>query len=65
VNGPDHYPDVVKRAEEQRELMRIAAQSALDRSNGGKTLPPEARAWAEHWARIPPLRRPLGTGDPA
>ena len=49
---------------EKDELMRLAAQSALDRSQGGKTLTPEARKWAKHWASIPPLQGPLGTGEP-
>lgn len=50
--------------EERRELMRIAAQSALDRSDGGKKLDLEARAWAKHYAAVKPLGRPLGTGEP-
>lgn len=45
---------------ERRELFRIAAQSALQR----KGLDPEARAWAESWAAIPPLAGPMGTGEP-
>lgn len=64
-------PDPVALAElkrrnqaEKDELMRIAAQSALDRSQGGKTLTPEARKWAKHWASIKPLQGPLGTGEP-
>jgi hypothetical protein len=55
---------LARRREEQAELMRIAAQSALDRSNGGKTLTREARAWALKHAATPPLKRPLGTGEP-
>lgn len=31
---------------ERRERFRIAGQSALDRSRGGRDLEPEARAWA-------------------
>lgn len=49
---------------EQRELMRIAAQSALARSRNGRDLDPDARRWAQHWASIHPLGRPLGTGEP-
>ena len=76
MNTPDLsclevIPDAVAQAALQRrhqaekdELMRIAAQSALDRSNGGKTLSPEARAWAKRWAAIKPLQGPLGTGEP-
>ena len=48
----------------QRELMRNAAQSALDRSRGGRDLAPDARRWALHWAAKKPLGRPLGTGEP-
>lgn len=51
--------------DEQRELMRIAAQSALNRSRGGRDLDPDARRWAQHWAAIPPLGRPLSSGEPA
>lgn len=49
---------------ERRERFRIAGQSALDRSRGGRDLEPEARAWALHWASQPKLGRPLSTGDP-
>lgn len=65
MNGPDEYPGIRQQQEERRELMRVAAQSALDRSQGGKTLDPDARAWALHWAAIAPLQRPLTTGEPA
>lgn len=51
--------------DEQRELMRIAAQSALNRSRGGRDLTPDARAWATHWASQKPLGRPLSDGVPA
>jgi hypothetical protein len=51
--------------EEQRELMRIAAQSALNRSRNGRDLTPDARQWAQHWASIKPLGRPLSSGEPA
>lgn len=50
--------------DEQRELMRIAARSALDHSRGGRDLAPEARRWALHWAALKPLGRPLGSGIP-
>ncbi len=53
-----------RRREEQRELMRIAAQSALDRSRGGRDLNPHDRRVAKLWAGIKPLARPLGTGEP-
>lgn len=58
-------PEARARMEERRELFRIAAQSALDRSNGGKNLNPDARRWATSWARVKPLGRPLSTGEPS
>ena len=58
-------PDAMARMEERRELFRIAAQSALNRSRGGRDLSPDARRWAQHWARVKPLGRPLSTGEPA
>lgn len=54
---------LIRAAEDRRELFRIAGQAALDRSKGGKTLDPEARAWAMHYAAFKPLARPLGNGD--
>lgn len=56
--------DAIRRMEDRNELMRIAAQSALDRSRGGRDLDPHARSWAKHWAALRPLNRPLGTGEP-
>jgi len=47
---------------EHRELMRIAAVSALD--NGGKHLTAAQLADVKEWAAIRPLNRPLGTGEP-
>ena len=55
-------PIEVNRAD-RRELLRIAAQSALDRSQGGRTLIPDARAWAKHWAGMAPLLVPMGPGN--
>jgi hypothetical protein len=51
--------------DEQRELMRIAAQSTLDRSRGGRDLEADVRRWATHWAKQKPIGRPLSTGEPA
>lgn len=51
--------------DEQRELMRISAQSDLARSRNGRDLEPDARRWAQHWASIKPLGRPLSSGEPA
>ena len=50
------------RKAEQRELMRIAAQSAL--ANGGKHLDPKSRALAKRRVAVKPLGRALGTGEP-
>lgn len=57
-------PEQQRAWEERRELFRIAGQSALDRSRGGRDLDPEARAWAQHYAAFKPLGRPVGTGEP-
>jgi hypothetical protein len=57
-------PEALARVEERIELFRRAGQSALDRSNGGKTLDPDARRWALHWARVTPINRPLSSGEP-
>lgn len=50
------------RKAEQRELMRIAAQSAL--ANGGKHLTAQERAVMRRRAAVKPLGRALGTGEP-
>lgn len=50
--------------DEQRELMRIAANSALARSRNGRDLDPDALRWAQHWSAIKPLGRPLSDGVP-
>ena len=51
------------RKAEQRELMRIAAQSAL--ANGGKHLSAADRALARRRAAVKPLGRALSDGSPA
>ena len=51
------------RKAEQRELMRIAAQSAL--ANGGTHLDAKSRALAKRRAAVKPLGRPLSTGEPS
>lgn len=56
-------PVALRALAERRELFRIAAQSALDRSKGGKTLDPDARRWAVRWASIKPLNGGLSTGE--
>lgn len=50
--------------DEQKELMRIAAVSALRNSRNGKDLAPDAREWAFEWAARAPLGRPLSDGAP-
>ena len=60
--GPDvATPEAIALQEERDELKRIAAVSALQHGR----LTPEARAWAQHWAAIKPLGRPLSAGTPA
>lgn len=54
-------PETLRQAE-QRELLRIAAQSAL--ANGGRHLDAESRALAVRRASVEPLGRPLTTGEP-
>lgn len=56
-------PRTLRLSEEQRELFRIAAQSALDRSCNGARLDPDARAWAKRWASLKPLGRALSDGS--
>lgn len=65
VFGADQHPEATRRLEERRELFRIAGVNALARSRNGRDLTPEARADALRWAAIPPLGRPLSTGEPA
>lgn len=51
--------------EEQRELMRIAAQRVVSDSALGISVDRFRLAWAHQVVRsIPPLGRPLGTGEP-
>jgi hypothetical protein len=59
---PEALPEQWTRCAEKVELLRTAAQSALNRSRNGRDLDPEARRWAEHWAAHPRLQRPLGDG---
>lgn len=63
MTGPDLVvPDAWLRCAEKRELLRVAAQSALDNSDCGRRPIPKARAWAKHWASQPALRVPLSSG---
>ena len=51
--------------DEQRELMRIAAQNDLNDVKAGRKRDRQAVQWAERIvAQINPLGRPLGTGEP-
>ena len=50
--------------DEQRELMRIAAQRVIDDTRVGRKVAPDVMAWAKAWAAIKPISRPLGTGEP-
>lgn len=51
--------------DEQRELMRIAAQRLLDDVQSGNKRDADAVAWARRIvATHKPLGRPLGTGEP-
>lgn len=51
--------------DEQRELMRIAAQRLLDDVSAGRKRDGEAVDWARRIvATHKPLGRPLGTGEP-
>ena len=51
--------------DEQRELMRIAAQRVVDDHKAGRRISQEALQWARQIvATCKPLGLPLGTGDP-
>lgn len=56
---PADFPDVWRRCQERRELLRRLAITTLKRD-------PDAPGieWARHYARIKPLRTPLGSGEP-
>lgn len=55
-------PNALRVIEDHRELMRIAATSAL--ANGGRHLTAAQLADVKEWAAIRPLQRPLGDGEP-
>lgn len=59
--GVDLYPDVAAMHEERRELFRMAAVRALSLG----TVPAEGLPWFRAMAALPPLRRPMTTGEPA
>ena len=51
--------------DEQRELMRIAAQRVVDDHKAGRRISQEALQWARQIvATFQPLGRALGTGEP-
>jgi hypothetical protein len=63
MNQPEYVPpEAWIQCAEKRELLRVAAVSALERSRGGRDLIPDARAWAQHWASMPPLKVPMSDG---
>ena len=64
VFGSDSHPGAAELQAERDEMMRIAAVSALRRSNNGRSLDQQARRWALHWSSIKPLNRPLSSGEP-
>lgn len=57
-------PVAARALAERRELFRLAGVNALARSRGGRDLTPEALADVRKWAAYPPLKGPLGTGEP-
>lgn len=50
--------------DEQKELIRIAAQRVLDDAKSGRRYSDEAMAWARHWAATKPLGCALSAGVP-
>lgn len=59
-------PVIAERLAERRELMRRAAQTAIDHAEAGRTMDPHHIAWARQFVKFnPPLERPLGTGEPS
>jgi hypothetical protein len=59
-------PADLRRWEEQRELLRIAAQRLLDEQKAGRKCDPHTLIWAQGVCRnIKPLGRPLSSGEPA
>lgn len=59
-------PDLERRMAEKRELMRIAAQRAIDMADTGFPVEAEYLNWCRQFVALnKPLGRPLSTGEPA
>jgi hypothetical protein len=63
VFGADSHPDAVRALEDHHELMRRVSVLTLQNRRPQDIEPGALRA-AQFWASIPPLDRPLGSGDP-
>ena len=65
--GDPHPPvDVLRRDAERAELMRQAAVRAIERAASGQDVDPLHLQWCRDIvAGIPPLQRPLGSGEAA
>lgn len=61
---PASHQALQRRHEDQRELMRRAAVTTLKHVKAGRIKNPAAIRWAESWAAVEPLGRPLSTGEP-
>ena len=58
-------PADLARDAELAELHRRAALSAIARADAGQDVPADYLAWCRQLVRtVPPLRRPLGPGNP-
>lgn len=65
--GPDAGSTAAeRRAAEQRELQRMAAQRVIDSAEAGRCVDPHSLEWARGVVKTTaPLGRELGTGEPA
>ena len=64
VFGNDTHPGQELRQAEQHELFRIRATTLMADAKWVRNADPETLTWAIKWAKIAPLGRPLGTGEP-
>ena len=59
------YPAVAAATAERNELMRAACERAIKRHEAGEVVDPFYLSWARLFvANVPPLNRPLETGEP-
>jgi len=59
------YPAVAEATAERNELMRQACERAIKKHEAGEVIDPFYLSWARLFvANVPPLNRPLGTGEP-